>query len=46
MTKPWEERYKERFLRKRKLSDGTSSEYIHLEGTALDKDFRDFVKSE
>ena len=37
--------YEDRFLKKRKLSDGSSSEYIHLKGTALDKDFRDFVTS-
>lgn len=35
--------YRKRFLEKRILSDGSSSEYIHLKGTALDHDFQDFL---
>lgn len=37
------ENYLVRFCTKKKLSDGSSSEYIHLKGTALDTDFQDFV---
>ena len=35
--------YTDRFLKKNILSDGSSTEYIHLQGTALDKDFQSFL---
>lgn len=41
----WERKYENRFCKKRKLSDGTSTEYIHLKGSALDTDLRDFISS-
>ena len=36
-------KYKKRFQEKNILSDGSSTEYIHLKGSALDKDFQDFL---
>ena len=35
--------YTDRFLKKNIRSDGSSTEYIHLQGTALDKDFQSFL---
>lgn len=46
MTNNLQDRFRERFLEKRLLSDGSSTEYIHLKGTALEKDFLDFTLSE